>query len=374
MIIKLEELKENCGKILTAVDNSDASLVTETLSLKTFDNILCLAVTNREYFVEVKSTLTGVVEPFNATVDAKLFLKLISQITTESVEFSVVENALVIKGNGTYKLPLIFDGESLLELPKIEIKNQTVNMPINSEILQSILQYNSKELLKGAIARPVQKLYYIDEQGAITFTSGACVNKFTLEKPISILLNGKLVKLFKLFKEGDVDFTLGFDAISDDIIQTKVKFETANVCISAILTCDDTLLKSVPVEGIRSRADANYPHQVSLNKNDVLSAINRLLLFTTTNSREILKPYSKFEFNKNSVTIWDARKENFEVVGYDGSELSEDYEAILDLTDLKTTIETCVESHFILKFGDNTAITINRGNIVNIIPEVKADR
>ena len=210
-----------------------------------------------------------------------------------------VENILTIRGNGTYKLPLIFDGDKLLELPRIEIKNPTVNMGVDSAILHSILQYNSKELQKGSIVRPVQKLYYVDEKGAITFTTGACVNNFVLEKPISVLLNSKLVKLFKLFKEGSVDFTLGYDAISDDTIQTKVKFENANVSITSILSCDDTLLRQVPVAGIRGRAEDSYENQVNINKDALIQTINRLMLFIQNGTKEIIRPYSKFEFKKD---------------------------------------------------------------------------
>lgn len=374
MILRIDALKEICSKILTAVDDSELSLVTETLQLKTVGNELRLAVTNKEYYAEVKMELTGDVEDFHATVNAKLFLKLISQITTETISFTLADNSLVIKGNGTYKLPLIFEGDALLELPKIEIGNPTVNMNIDSSVLLSILQYNSKEISKGSVVKPVQKLYYVDDKGAITFTTGACVNNFTLEKPVSILLNNRLVKLFKLFNNGNVNFTLGFDALSDDIIQTKVKFENKDISITAILSCDDTLLKSVPVSAIRGRAEYLYPYQVSLNKDALLQTINRLLLFTSlASSKELVRPFSTFEFKSNEVVIWDGKKENCESIAYVNGDLNIDgsYETILDLTDLKITLETCVESYLNLKFGNTQCIVLSRGNISNVIPEVK---
>ena len=374
MILRIDALKEICSKILTAVDDSELSLVTETLQLKTVGNELRLAVTNKEYYAEVKMELTGDVEDFHATVNAKLFLKLISQITTETISFTLADNSLVIKGNGTYKLPLIFEGDALLELPKIKIGNPTVNMNIDSSVLLSILQYNSKEISKGSVVKPVQKLYYVDDKGAITFTTGACVNNFTLEKPVSILLNNRLVKLFKLFNNGNVNFTLGFDALSDDIIQTKVKFENKDISITAILSCDDTLLKSVPVSAIRGRAEYLYPYQVSLNKDALLQTINRLLLFTSlASSKELVRPFSTFEFKSNEVVIWDGKKENCESIAYVNGDLNIDgsYETILDLTDLKITLETCVESYLNLKFGNTQCIVLSRGNISNVIPEVK---
>lgn len=374
MIIRTDEIKEICSKILTAVDDNELSLVTETLQLKANNGFLHMAVTNKEYFVEIKMLMTGMTDDFAATVNATLFLKLISQITTETIEFTMVDNTLVIKGNGTYKLPLIFDGDTLLELPKIEIENKTLEMDIDCQILQSILQYNSKEISKGSVVKAVQKLYYVDEKGAITFTTGACVNSFTLEKPVSLLFNNKLVKLFRLFDIGSVHFSLGYDALSDDTIQTKVKFENGDTVVSAILSCDDTLLKSVPVAAIRGRAEYMYPYQVNFNKDALTQTLNRLMLFANlASSKELVKPYSTFEFKNNEVIVWDYKKENCESIPYVNGDLllEEPYETVLDLNDLKITLDNCPESYLTFKFGNEQAVVITRANISNVIPEVK---
>jgi hypothetical protein len=369
-IIRSEDLKDVCGKILTAVDSTELSLVTETLELVASGDVLTVGVTNREYFAEVKLKLEDV-NNFRATVNATLFLKLISQITTDTIELSVVENTLVVKGNGTYKLPLIFDGEELLTLPKIEIENPTNEFPISAEILNSILQFNSKQLTTGTISKPVQKLYYVDELGAITFTNGACVNSFSLSQPVKVLFNNRLVKLFKLFKEGDVKFTLGYDPISEEIIQTKVRLENASVSITAILSCDDTLLGSVPVKAIRGRAFSEYPHSVNLNKSALIQTINRLTLFNSTDT--FTKPYGTFEFGKDSVVVYDSNKENCETIYYDNdvTSLDETYTGIFNLADLKTTLETCNEPYLCMSFGDGAAMVISRGSVKNVIPEVK---
>ena len=371
-IIRSEDLKDVCSKILTAVDSTELSLVTETLELIATGDTLVVGVTNREYFAEVKLKLEDV-NDFRATVNATLFLKLISQITTDTIELSVVDNTLVVKGNGTYKLPLIFDGEELLKLPKIEIENVTAEFPISADTLNSILQFNSKELTKGTISRPVQKLYYVDELGAITFTNGACVNSFSLAQPIKVLFNNRLVKLFKLFKEGDVKFTLGYDSISEEIIQTKVRFETPSVAITAILSCDDTLLGSVPVKAIRGRANAEYPYTVSINKSALIQTINRLTLFNN-NSGVVALTSGVFEFGPNELTVYDANKENKEVVYYtnDTSNIEDVYTMKLNLEDLKTTLETCTESYLCMSFGDGSAAVISRGNVKNVVPEIKS--
>lgn len=372
MILRSEELKDIASKILLTVDSNELSVLTETLEMKAKGKTLFVNVTNREYYAQVKLSLDEE-ETFHATVNANLFLKLISQITTDCIELITDASSLTVKGNGTYKLPLIFDNDKLLELPEININNPTVEFDIDSAVLLSILNYNSKELTIGTAAKAVQRLYYIDEQGAITFTSGACVNNFTLEKPVKMLLNSRLVKLFKLFKTGKTHFTLGYDALSDEIIQTKVRFESPDIVLTAITSCDDTLLNSVPVSAIRGRACSVYPYSVSMNKDNLIQAINRLLLFSSKlGGNEDIKSCGNFEFGKDSVTIYDVNKENKEILYYNNTvaeSLVTPYTAVLDMTDLKKTLDGCSEQYLNINFGDESAIVIARQNVYNVIPE-----
>ena len=125
MIIRIEEIQNACSKILAAVDSNALSTVTETLQLSTEGKNLYISVTNKEYYAQVKIEMSEPMD-FKATVNAQLFLKLVSQITTETIELTTQDSALVLKGNGTYKLPLIFEGDKLMELPEIIIDNPTV--------------------------------------------------------------------------------------------------------------------------------------------------------------------------------------------------------------------------------------------------------
>lgn len=369
MILRIEELKEACQKILGAVDSNSLSTLTETLEIRTEGTDLLVSVTNKEYYAQVRIALLEE-ESFKATVNANLFLKLVSQTTSETIELKVDDTNLCVTGNGEYKLPLIYDGDHLLELPVITINNVTNSFNISTNILHSLIAYNSKEIGKGGVSRPVQKMYYVDDKGCITFTTGACVNNFTLSNPIKILLNDRLVKLFRLFKGDSVKFTLGYDSISEEIIQTKVRFEDDIICITAILSCDDSLISSVPVSAIRKRATDIYPYSVVLNKNEILEAIIRLLLFA---DNKAMKLYSRFEFREDSVTLWDVNNNSNETILYENTinNMEEKYTTVLDLIDLKTTLESCSEQYINLNFGDEQAIVISRKNVYNVIPECR---
>lgn len=371
MIIRTEKLQPACSKLLPAVDSSAIAEITDVLELKASGKILYINVTNREYFAQVKIELDDVVD-FHATVSANLFLRLVSQITTETVELNVAETTLKMKANGSYDIPLIFDNDKLMELPAIEINNVTTELTVESDILQSILNYNSKELMKDLILQPVQKMYYVDQEGCITFTTGACVNNFQLEQPIKVLLNQRLVKLFKLFNSGKVKVTLGHDAISDTIIQTKIKFENDIVCLTAILSCDDDLVNKVPAAAIRGRANKNYPYNVSFSKAELNETINRLLLFSSTSALNRIKSDSNFVFEYNYVSIYDVTSANVERVFYKTGVLpeGEQYIATFDLNDLKYALDSSEDDFVTFGFGDHAALVISSKSVRHVVPEV----
>lgn len=374
MILRIEELKDLCTIILPAVDSTDFSSLTDTLELHAHNGQLDFSITNKEYFLETFVKIDDNID-FRATVNANLFVKLISQTTTDTLEFTVDSQSLVIKGNGKYKLPLIYDGDELFKLPRIDLTSNQGNIDIDGNILYSIFLYNTKQLSVGTLSRPVQKLYYVDSEGCITFTSGACVNKFSINTTNKLLFNQRLVKLFKLFKDKKVNFVCNVDKISPEITQTKVKFESGNIILTAILPCDDATLQQVPVKAIRNRAFNTYKYSVMLNKQFLIDTISRIKLFVA-DSRAVV-PYAEFKFSNDSVTVSDLKHENNELLYYledvDCFKDDEVYTMYLDLNEVLAILDTCIEQHVNFNFGDGQALIVKRSSVVNIIPEVKID-
>lgn len=367
MILETKEFKNAAMSILAAVDSSDISLMSDMLELVTKDKTLYLNVTNQEYYVQVKFDL-GIEEDLHATVNAVTFLKLLSQITSETIEFSIKDNVLLVKGNGIYKIPLIYLKDTMVELPPIVLEHKTVDFNIDTGILNSISTYNSKELVKNVVDKPVQRLYYVDNEGCITFNSGACVNNFTLPKKMKILLSGKVVKLFKLFTTESVKFELGHDQISGDIVQTKAHFYNDNVSITAILFSDDILFKDISPSRIRERAMRIYPHSALINKQVLVSAINRLLTFMQTS--ETVLSNSIFTFYDDRLVISNKFEQYEETVRYiEKIDMKEPYVATLFLKDIKLALDNCVEQVINFSFGDDRAVVISRGNLYNVIAE-----
>lgn len=374
MITRTEILQESCAKILNAVDSNVLSAVTETLEIKTENKQLSMSVTNREYFVKI---LFGdnIGDEIHATVNANLFLKLISKVTSETIELYTDEKSLYVKCNGDYKLPLIYEGDKLVELPVLNIENVSETFDVDSTILHSIVNYNSKELGKGSISKPIQRLYYVDNEGAITFTTGACVNKFSIDMTSKLLLNDKLVKLFKLFKDTKVKVTVGHNKLSEDTVVTAVRFEAPNITIDAVLSCDDSMVVSFPVSGIRGRADTVYPNTISINKELLMQAVERLNLFNHAGMRSDLSvSIVKLEFTSTNLVVADRNGINREEIPYTTPlEEEVDYSALIDSSDLTKTLASATNQIVTIGFGNEQAFVISEGLVKWVIPECQGD-
>ena len=373
MIIKTKDFQDVAKKILlaTSLDKNACNL-----ELITKGSDLYLNVTNKEYFVAIKFAL-DTPEEFHATVDANLFLSLISALTTETFALSIKKNSIEIKsGKSSYTLAMIYDNESLLTLTPITIQNKTVEMNISKDILDSIVNVNSRELekIKGvANVNELFELYYIDDTGCFTFNTGACLNAFKLEKPVKLLLNERIVKLFKLFNE-DVHFSLGQDT-ENDISKTKIILETSTVYLAAIITCDDRLISKIqaPCEATKKYINDKYDYHVVISSTLLKEAINRLTLFTkNTNDKQNMRFITmnikitpdEFVISDNFGNIESLPIEN-------GSFVENEYEMIINIIDLKLVVESCKNEHITINCGNKRSIIVNRGNISNLIPECR---
>ena len=376
MIIQTKTFQEIAKKILfaTSLDKRAGNL-----ELIVKNQELYLNVTNKEFFVSIKFALENQ-EEFHAVVDAGLFLSLISGLTSETFTLSLAPNKnsiIIISNKSKYSIAMIYDNDQLMQVNPIVINNKTVEMPISHDILESIVNVNSRELekVKGvADVNELFELYYIDESGCFTFNTGACLNAFKLEKPVKLLLNERIVKLFKLLDE-DAYFTLGQDSDESGNNRTKITLETSNIYIAAIITCDNKLISKVqaPCIATKKYIDDKYDIHVVLSSTLLKEAINRLLLFVKNSSE---KPNMKFIPMHIKITpdefIIEDNINNVESVHVEnGSFVTNNYDFYANIIDFKLVVDSCKNDYITINCGNNKAIIINRANISNLIPEVR---
>lgn len=370
MILKTKEFQTTANKILVALGTDKAA---GNLELFTANNFLYMNVTNKEFYVSVKFPVESELES-RTVVDAVSFLDLISGITAETFELNVTERYLTIKwGKSVYKLETIYENDRLMELPTIEADQVTVSMSIGNDVLKSILDVNAKEIAKAKSVdiSELQKLYYIDETCCFTFTTGACLNKFQLEKPVKMLLTDRIVKLFKLF-DTDVSFYMGYkEGVGGDPL-TIVCFMAGDTKVSAIINCADILLTkiSAPLNATKKFIDDKYDYSVVVSTYALNGAVQRLSKFTK-NSVEKIGAFVKavMHITKDSITIQD-QFDNTEVIPVENESIIEaPYDMTVNLNDLKAILDATKLEHVTLNCGNHHAAIITRGQVSNLVKE-----
>ncbi len=366
MILNTGKFQEVCTDILNAINPNELSQVTEVIDIQNDYSFVYLTVAGGDYTAKFKFE-ESCSDIIHAVVDAKLFLKLVLKITTPTIELNIInDTTLQVKANGSYNLPLIFEEDKLLDISEIKLNNIVSEFDVSTTILKNIDKYNSIELSKAIFTNPVQKLYYVDNKGAITFTTGACVNNFNLPLSHKLLFNVQLVKLFKLFKSDNVKFKIAEDTITSDVVQTKVCIETNQLTVTAIINCSDALLNIIPVDTIRNLANDKYPNCVEINKELFVQTIGRIILFNDN-----FKHFNKVEFFNDKLRVYDCNDINFEDIIYTQPlNLADTYVTYFDMQEINTVISSTSGKEITLCFGNNTNIVVKAtANVDFIIPE-----
>lgn len=375
MIIKTLDFQEAVNTILLAADKSSANL-----EILANEGSLYLNVTNKEYYVSVKYAIDSE-ESFRAVVDAQLFLNLISGIVDETFTLEVASTFVKIGvGKSNYKLAMIYKNSELLELPVIKIDNPTVKMAISNDILMSILNVNGKEIKKSkhwTNLSELNKLYYIDNTGCFTWTDSACLNKFELEKPVKLLLNDRIVSLFKLFKT-NVMLTLGYDQMPDGSTKAKVTFTNDNVYVAALTNSDDVLLRSIqgPYDATKRFLSSAYENHLVVSVNAFNNAIARLMMFTKNSiaKANLAQVFTKITISSDEITVEDELGNSEVVKTENESTVNGEYTMFVNIADFKMVLDGYKDEHITINCGDHRSIAFIKGNVSHLISEKDKSR
>lgn len=356
--LKTKQLQEMTQKAMKGASNNKILPLTSMLAIELKDNVLTLTTTDFSNYLEIKQDKV-VGDNFYVVVMADIFSKLIGKLTTEEVTLDVSDKVLTIKANGQYKMELPVDEDgSLVVFPQYRKDILTCNTyTIKLATLKSILTTNKASVAQD-LTVPALTGYYINANGVLTSDSFvACHNKVTGIGE-TFMLPYQVVELFNVLNAEDVNIYVN---------DTDAVIATPDVTIFGKLLLEKN---NFPVEAITKYLQTEFESKCKLPKDGLLSILDRLSLFVGT--------YDKNEvyltFTLDGIIVESKQGTGNELIKYAESSNFQPFTCCMDIELLKTQIQSQQTDVIELYYGNNTAIKLASGSIVQICSLSQDDR
>jgi hypothetical protein len=353
MKVATQRFKEAVNKAIKGASFNNLIPITGMVGIKLKDGKLRLLTTDMTNTLAViLDKVTG--DEMDITIDADKFGKLISKVTSEDIDLSVKDDVLVIKANGTYRIPLISDEDGLVSFPDIRSDStSTENWAIVK--LSSIMQaYNiNKSALAKTLENPALTGYYCDGKVITTDANVITFNNFRMftEEFEPLLISAQQMQLLTLYKEEDIKVTVD---------QETIVFATDTQVVEGSLMEG---IEDFPVEEIAAYLDVAFTSYCKVPKELLLSVLDRLALF--------IEPYDKngayFTFGRKGINIHSKKDASMETINYVESKDFEPFVCCVDIPMLKEQLQAYPEETVKIWYGNENALKLECGKVIQVI-------
>lgn len=348
MKITTQRLKDATNKAIKGAGFNNLIPLTSMIGIKLSEGNLYISTT------DMTNTLTAIIDKvvgddIDVTVDADKFSKLIGKMTSTDIEINLDGDNLVIKGNGTYKLPLISDEDGLVTFPIIERKSTSGKIHLTS--VMNAYNVNRFALAK-TLEQPSLTGYYCGEQVISTDATVITFNGFNMfGDNKALLISAPMMTLLTLNDKEEIEI-----AINGNDLQ----FVTENLIISG-----PTLegIEDFPVNEITAYLDEAFTSYCKVPKGLLLDVLDRLSLF--------IEPYDKngayFTFGRKGITIHSKKEASTETINYIESKDFNAFVCCVDIPAFKEQLQAIPEDTVEIHYGNENAIKLVCGKVTQII-------
>ena len=349
MKVVTSRMKEAVNKAIKGAGFNNLIPLTGMMGIKLQEGQLKLLTT------DMSNTLCVIVDKaagddVSITIRADVFSKLVSKLSSDSVELEIADGVLVVKANGTYKIPLVTDEEGEVEFP--DIRTDALKNPSSEVLLTSIMSaYNiNKSALAKTLENPCLIGYYAADKVISTDGCVICFNDVDLNMG-QVLISPQLMNLLTLNSSEKIEFyqegsSLLF--VTDDVIIEGPVLEG---------------IEDYPVEPVSAYLDEAFPSSCKVPKDLLISVLDRLALF--------IEPYDKngayFTFGRKGITIHSKKDASTEVINYIDSKDFEAFVCCVDIPMLKEQLNAIPEDTIHLFYGNENALKIVTGKVTQVI-------
>lgn len=351
MKIKTQQFINLLNKASKGVGNNKFVPITSMMSIKVEDNQIELHTTDGTNHLYVY----GECEPSEAlsvTVPATKFSTLIAKMTCETVELTLIDGNLEVRGNGKYIIELPVDESGkLVEYPNPLSKYDTSF--IGTEFKKSDF-VTIKNALGPALATtleiPCYCNYFFGNGVVATDTYKiAYLNKNLLT---NILLSSELINLLTIADCDDIKCTI----FGNDIV-----FVTKDIVVYGHLADG---LDDYSIDAIDGLIKDEFPYECKITKDSLLSALDRTALFVDVYDKNAIQ----LRFDNSELTITSKRSHSEETISYVSDiNLESAFTCSIDVDILTSQLKSYVDDTVTIQFGKESSIKFVSADTIQIL-------
>lgn len=355
--IDTNKLKDMLSKVGKGVGNNKLLPITSLIALHTVENSLHIIATDNVNYIECIEECDGDNE-FYTVLDASTLIKLISKQTSTTISIEIDGNAVIVKGNGTYKLSIIKDSSgNNITFPKgNKIEDISIESTVNVDMSDLLIL---KDCLKSSMAvsyaNPALRNYCLSTSGVIT-TDSIRASKY--DKDIlhrDIVLTPEIVNLLD---------NIDADEVKCAFTENTVQFETDNCIIWGEYYSES--FANFPLNALLHFFKMESVNEFSVNKSDLINTLDRLSLFT--DSRFKGETPIILKLGANDLTVSDVNNEAVETVEYLTINSTSEAELVINAETLIQELKSCRDNTVkILTSKDNKLVALSDDNITHVI-------
>lgn len=356
MKIRTEKLKELLGLAIKGASNDNLVPISQFIGIKKEADNIMLTSSDGNNYLYVTDTIEDSGDNISVAVYMEQFSKLISKITSEFVSLEIKNDALEVKGNGTYMLELHLDettGEFIVYPDPASDYDVTPDKTLSKDVVRIMID-SMKSSIATTQERPILTNYYVGES---VITSNR--EQIALyDSPVfdeNVVMPPRLVDLLGLI-------TTDAKYYVDDSV---IIFSGDNI---KIFSRRGNNVSEYPVDLIKQIASSSYKSECKVNKNDFIALLERMSLLVGKYDDRAVKLY----FEKDGIKVTNRGLNSDETIKYQSSKKYKQYDCEINvdmlLSQLKAYSGDIVEIHY----NSDATIKFVSGDLSQIIALIGA--
>lgn len=357
MIIKLkrDEFSKALSKIKLGLGNLRIFPVTSAIRLFRNDNKFTIVSTDMDTFIEVSIDAefsdSG---DLDIIVAADQITKLVDKTTVDFISIHVEEDLVKIRGNGTYKIPLL----DLTYPVYNDNPGECVVYMIPLSEIQDALKV-SKCSVGSSSLMPFLSGYYVGSNKVVTTdgTKMCIVYKHLVDEPI--LLSQKVVDLIGNFSSSEYINDNGEIILSKYESHILVSGNNVNIYTSELADKDK-------YPDISSIINLEYSGECKLVASDLIDSLNRISIFV--DPFENVGVYMLFDESGLFMRDFKGHSSEFiecDIKGELGFKVFVNPKFLLDL------LNVVKSSELTIKYGNENAVQIESDGVIQIVSQME---